>query len=529
MAPFLSKTTRAYAVGGVLAAAAAMGAGHLVAAFVAPSASPVASIGARVIDATPTPVKEWAVATLGTFDKPVLLGAVIGVTLALTALVGAVARRQHQVALLLVGVLGAIAAWSASARSSAGPLDALPGIVAGVVGMLALHWLATRADTLVSAETAPPPGPGSGGTAYAPGRPATPGRRSFVRGATGIGAGAVGAAVLGEILPTGPGNASPPVALPSARTPLPPLATGLEGTVPGISPLRTPTADFYRIDTALTIPRIDASTWKLTIDGRVPTPVSLSLDDLTAMDVIDSDVTINCVSNEVGGPYIGSTRWTGVLVRDVLRLVGLTGPAAGVEQILSTSVDGMTISTPIEALTDDRGALLAFAMDGQPLPAEHGYPVRLITPGLYGFVGATKWVTSLTATTYADQPAYWTVRGWAERSPVLTQARIDTPRPGAGVRAGKVAIGGVAWSQAQGGISIVEVRVGDQPWERAQLGPEVGPAYWRQWWLPWQATAGTHKLTVRATDAAGQVQTDTIADPFPKGATGLHSIEVQVS
>jgi DMSO/TMAO reductase YedYZ molybdopterin-dependent catalytic subunit len=255
-------------------------------------------------------------------------------------------------------------------------------------------------------------------------------------------------------------------------------------------------------------------------------PVEVTFDDLVRMEVLEKEVTLNCVSNEVGGPYISSTRWLGVRTRDVLERAGVQG---GADQVLSESVDGMTISTPVEALTDDRDALLAFGMDGQPLPTQHGFPVRMVTPGLYGYVGATKWLTRLTATTYAREEAYWTERGWAERGPVKTQSRIDTPAAGGTYDAGRVVVAGVAWAQAGNGISKVEVRVDDGPWQQATLGPDGGTVYWRQWSWAWDAPSGRHRLTVRATNGNGEVQPATLEDPFPSGASGYHAIEVTIS
>ncbi len=272
------------------------------------------------------------------------------------------------------------------------------------------------------------------------------------------------------------------------------------------------------------IPRIDVADWKLEVKGQVEKPFTLSFKDLLAMPMIEHDITLNCVSNEVGGPYISSTRWLGVRVRDLLERAQVK---SGVDQILSESTDGMTISTPIEAFTDDRDALVAVAMDGQPLPATHGFPARLVTPGLYGYVGATKWLTSLTATTYAAQEAYWTQRGWAAKANVKTQSRIDTPQGLGTYKTGKVAVGGVAWAQGRG-IKGVEVKVDGGSWETATLGPDGGTDYWRQWYYIWDATPGRHELTARATDNTGVPQTSATADPFPSGATGYHSIVVNI-
>lgn len=520
-----------YAVSGLLAAAAAMAVGHLIAAVVDPATSPVLAVGARVIDATPLAVKDWAVSTLGTADKPVLLTGVVLVTAALASGIGVLARDRRQWAHLGLVALAAIAGLAALGTGDGGPLAVLPSMATGVVGVAVLTWLAGRADAFDGPVSAPVveglPGESpldhnarpTGAAAEAP-------RRQFVLGAGAMGVGAVAVGVAGQAL-TGPTQAAQTVALPPVPAPLPPLPAGVDATVPGVSTLRTPTEDFYRVDTALTIPRVDVGTWRLMIDGMVDHHVSVGFGELVGLGLVERDITLNCVSNEVGGSYIGSTRWTGVPVRLLLERAGVQ---SGADQVLSTSVDGMTISTPVEALlaTGDREAIVAVAMDGKPLPARHGFPARLVTPGLYGYVGATKWVTRLTLTTFAQTQAYWATRGWAEQAPVQVQTRIDTPREGGGLRSGTVAIGGVAWAQATGGIAGVEVRVDDGPWQAATMGPTVGPEYWRQWWLPWAATKGSHRLTARATDGTGQVQTSAVADPAPSGATGYHSIDVRV-
>ena len=546
-----------------MAVVAGAGAGHLVAAFVEPASSPVLAIGSAVVDRVPAGVKELAVRWVGTADKPVLIGLVAIVSLVLGFLAGRMQRRGFGV--WLVAALAALSAWAAVTRPAAGAYAVLPSLVAGVTGMAVLALLVARpgiataplqsagrdtpydesahgvslpadatptgsspADatpTGSSPADATPTGSSPADATPTGSSPADPGvgRRTVMTVAAGVAGLAAGG--LGEARIRSARSATLPVALPRATRPLGPLAPGLDITTPGLTPFRTPVADFYRIDTALVVPRIDARTWRLTIDGEVDAPYGLGLADLLALPMIDADITLNCVSNPVGGDYIGSTRWLGVPVRDVL---GRARVRSAADQILSTSIDGMTISTPVEALMDDRGALLAIAMDGAPLTPEHGYPVRLVTPGLYGYVGATKWLTRLTATTYAAQPAYWTERGWAARADVQTQARIDVPRAGS-VPAGDVVVAGVAWSQARDGIGRVEVRIDDGPWRSAELGPDAGGHYWRQWRLVWPAAgSGRHTVTVRAADGFGTVQTTTVADPFPSGATGLHTITVDV-
>lgn len=524
----VTKRSRArwpYAVGGLLAACAGMAAGHLLAAWVDPATSPVLAVGSRVIDAAPPVVKDWAVATLGTADKPVLMVAVSLVTALVASAVGVLARDRRQWALLAMVALVALAGFAALGAGGGGPVALLPSVAAGVVGLSVLSWLTGLVDAAHGAAAEITESP-LDHNAQATGAQATAPRRQFVLGAGAVGVGSLTAGAFGQAL-AGPVLAAQPVVLPPVAAPLPPLPTGVEGSVTGVSALRTPTADFYRIDTALAIPRVDVADWRLTVDGLVDHEVSMGFEELVALGLVERDITLNCVSNEVGGGYIGSTRWTGVPVRLLLERAGVR---AGADQVLSTSVDGMTISTPVEALlaTGEWEALVAVAMDGQPLPARHGYPARLVTPGLYGYVGATKWVTRLTLTTFARDKAYWSTRGWDEQAEVQVQTRIDTPRSGRG-SAGPLAIGGVAWAQADGGVSAVEVRVDDGPWQQARLGPDVGPVYWRQWWLPWQAEPGRHQLTARATDAAGHVQTAAVAPVAPSGATGWHSVTVTIT
>jgi len=519
-----------YAVGGLLAAASGAAAGHLVAAFVAPEASPVLAVGSQVIDATPTPVKEWAVATMGTADKPVLIGSVAVVTLIFAAVAGLVSRSRPTVGRLMIVVLAALAAAAAVLRPTAGQTAVIPGLVTGLVGVLvlgALLRLLPRAGGAGAVE-----GEGAGRraaesptdhNARESGAPSPAGRRAFLLGAGGATVGAAAVGGLGQKL-TSDAIAPSNIALPAAAEPLKPLPAGIEGKIPGLTKWRTDNKDFYRIDTALVIPRVDVESWELKIDGDVDNPFTLTYAELSDMNLIEKDITMCCVSNEVGGGYIGGARWLGVPVREVLEKAGIR---SGVDQILSTSVDGMTISTPVQALTDDRDALIAIGMNGEALPRRHGYPVRLVTPGLFGFVGSTKWLASLTATTYAAKQAYWTERDWAIDGRVITQSRIDTPRGLAQLKAGKNVIGGVAWAQGRG-IEKVEVRIDDGPWQKATLGPDANIDYWRQWFLEWDAPAGQHDLTVRATDLTGAVQVEKRASPFPRGATGWHSIPVRV-
>lgn len=508
-----------YAAGGLLAAAAGAGLGHLVAAVVAPGSSPVLAVGSTVIDATPTPVKEWAVANFGTADKVILIGSVSIVTLIVAAALGVVARTRRTLGVALIGALALLAIAAAATRPTSTPIDLLPGFVTALSGVLLAQWFFGLLDRQAAADADPLSGAGADRTAHGDG---TSGRRTVLAAAAGLGAVAATGGGLGQAF--GRTTAPSDISLPAPTDRIPALPAGLETKYRGISSFRTPNADFYRIDTALVVPRVDADSWELTIDGDVDNPFTLSYAELLAMPMIEKDVTLTCVSNEVGGPYVGGARWLGVRVRDLLEQAGVR---SGTDQIFSRSTEGMTISTPLQALMDDRDALVAVGMNGEPLPPVHGFPARLVTPGLYGFVGATKWLTQMTATTYAKDVAYWTERDWATDAPIYTESRIDTPRGLSTQKAGQVVVGGVAWAQ-QRGIAGVEVRVDGGEWMKGELGPDAGIDYWRQWYYVWDAKPGRHTLEVRATDEDGQTQTEKRQTPFPMGATGWHSVIVTI-
>jgi DMSO/TMAO reductase YedYZ molybdopterin-dependent catalytic subunit len=305
----------------------------------------------------------------------------------------------------------------------------------------------------------------------------------------------------------------------------PPIPAGASFDVAGLSPVITPNADFYRIDTALQIPGIDPASWRLKVTGMVENEFELSFAELLKLPLEESTTTLTCVSNEVGGNLISNATWLGYPIR---HLLARAKPTSGADMVLSKSQDGWTASTPIEALTDERNAILAVGMNGQPLPLEHGYPVRMVVPGLYGYVSATKWVVELDVTRFDKATSYWTDRGWSQRGPVKLSSRLDVPAAGTQVAAGTVAVAGVAWSQHVG-VSAVQVQLDDGPWQKADLADAISVDTWRQWKYAWAATKGTHTIRVRATDAKGLVQTSKVADVVPNGATGLHEISVTVA
>jgi DMSO/TMAO reductase YedYZ molybdopterin-dependent catalytic subunit len=507
-APSRRRTLR-HAAYGVLATVVGLAAAHLVAALTVPAASPVLAVGSTVIDLTPTPLKEWAIRQFGSADKLVLVGSVTLVVLLLAAVAGIVAARRETVGLLIVVGLAGVAGVLAVLRPGAGPFDMVPALVAAVVAATALWWL-HRLDDRGAAGSSPE---GDG-----------PSRRGVVLATGGLAAAAVGMGALGRWV-TSYRLGGTDIALPVATDPAASFPQGLEQTYDGISPLRTPNADFYRVDTRLTVPTVDVESWTLTIDGDVDQEVTLTFDDLAAMSTVERDITLTCVSNEVGGPYVGGARWLGVPLADVLAKAGIDVTKAN--QILSTDVDGMTISTPLDVALDGRDALIAIGMNGEPLPREHGFPARMVVPGLYGFVSACKWITRMTLTTYDAEQAYWTEREWATDAPIKLSSRIDTPRPLSRSKAGQVVVGGIAWAQGSG-IDKVDVRIDGEAWQPAKLGPEVSDDYWRQWYLEWDATPGQHFLAVRATNKDGDVQTDVRMAPFPEGSSGLQEISVTV-
>ncbi len=498
------------ALAGLASVILGLGGAELTAALLAPTSSPLLVVGALVIDLVPGWVKDAVIALFGTADKVVLLVSLALVIAILAALAGALERRRPPWGRALVAALGVIGVIAAATRANTGQLAAVPSLVAIVIAVLVLGWL-TKALPVVAASD------------Y------DPGRRRFLL-LTGAAAAAGVVAVLGGRMLTVGQQATRAVRtafkLPVAAVPASALPAGASFEVTGLAPLVTPNSDFYRIDTALQVPVVDPKSWTLTISGMVEKELSISFDELAALPLEESYTTLTCVSNYVGGDLIGNAKWLGYPIRELLKRAG---PANGADMVLSTSVDGFTASSPLSVLSDDRNAILAIGMNDEPLPFEHGYPVRMVVPGLYGYVSATKWVTKLEVTTFAKHTAYWTERGWSSHGPVKLSSRIDVPRDGGGsVSAGTVTVAGVAWSQHVG-IGRVQLRVDDGPWNDAELAKAISADTWRQWKWEWQAKSGHHVLSVRATDAKGTVQTEAIADVVPNGATGLHSIDVTVA
>ncbi len=508
---------------GVLAAGVALGVAELLAAVFGPGSSPIVAVGGAAVDASPEWLKSFAIRTFGAHDKVALLVGIGVVLIVVVAVLGAASGRRPRLGIVGSVVLGAIGAAAAVGRPANDLADAIPSIAGAAVGVVAFRWL--REAPGLPKETAPDSDPGRAPTPD----PTIRGydRRRFLR--TGVAAAgiAVVSGGLGRLL-TSRANAAASRAAATIPEPanagLPP-PEGSDLDVPGVGPFLTPNADFYRVDTALFVPAIDAATWTLRVHGMVDRDITLDFDQLLARPMIERDVTLACVSNEIGGPYVGNARWIGAPLADLLHEAGVHAEAS---QIVSRSADGFTIGTPTAIAMDGRDAMLAVSMNGEPLPLEHGFPVRMIVPGLYGYVSATKWLVDLELTTLDAYDAYWIQRGWAKEAPIKTQSRIDTPADGARLAPGRVAVAGVAWAQHRG-IARVEVMVDDVRWEEAELGADDTIDTWRQWVYRWDAAAGSHMLTVRATDGEGETQTADRTAPFPDGATGHHTVFVEVS
>jgi DMSO/TMAO reductase YedYZ molybdopterin-dependent catalytic subunit len=525
-------TTRALAaMTGLVAAAFALGVGDFVAGLFRNVQSPRDAVGAEFIDRTPTWLKNFAVDQFGTNDKTALrIGMLIVIGL-LGLVIGALAYRRPWIGVVGFGAFGIVGAVVAVQRPVGHALDVLPPLVGALAGIIALLALLNRLHapkTVLEVRNEKNAGFVDRlhqrlGTTE---RKAAVDRRGFfvLSGSVAVAAAAAGGAGKWLKHRFDVSASRDNIVLPVAQSAAPPVPAGTMVDVPNMTPFITPNKDFYRIDTALSVPQITAESWRLKVHGMVDHELEFTFADLLKRNVVERDITLTCVSNEVGGKLISNAKWLGVPLADILQEAGVH---PGADQLKSTSADGWTSGTPVAAVTDGRDAILAFGMNGEPLPVEHGFPVRMVVPGLYGYVSATKWVVDLELTTFVNFDAYWAERGWAQQGPIKTESRIDVPKPLARVAPGKVAVAGVAWAQHRG-IEAVEVRVDGGPWARAELADELTIDTWRQWKYEWNATAGNHRIEVRATDKTGAVQPEERVAPIPDGATGWHSVVVRV-
>jgi DMSO/TMAO reductase YedYZ molybdopterin-dependent catalytic subunit len=503
-------------IAGVAAASVSLGVAELVGIPFGARADARTAIGSVAVDLTPGPVKEWAIQTLGSLDKLFVAIAVLVMIAAIAAIAGTLETQRRPLGSAMIaaaGVLGCIAVMS---RPGATALDTIPTVAGTACGVAALRLLTRQFR------------PGMGGPEdKADHDEPDAGRRRFVVvGLLGFGvvSGVVGAVVTRLVHSVAADRNS--LALPRPRTPAPPIPADVQPKGVALPSFVTASADFYRVDTALVVPQLSRGDWRLRMHGMVDREATYSYADLARFDVVETVTTLTCVSNPVGGELISTGVWTGYRVADLLAAAGVHADA---DMVLSTSIDGFTAGTPVEALTDGRGALLAVGLNGQPLPIEHGYPARLVVPGLYGYVSATKWVVDLELTRFDRATAYWTRYGWAPRAPIKTESRIDVPKGDQKVPLGPVVFGGVAWAQNRG-VRAVEVRIDDGEWQPAEQGASYSNETWRLWSFPWQAKSpGKHAITVRATDNTGAVQTADRASPAPDGATGWHTVNFTVA
>ncbi|PRZ17551.1 molybdopterin-dependent oxidoreductase [Nesterenkonia sandarakina] len=526
---------------GILAAAIFLGVADLIAQLFGPASSPLVSLGSTIITLSPSWLQDFAISFFGSNNKLVLYLSMGIVGMILAALIGAVARRSLRLGVALVAVVAAILLMVVLLRPESSPLDALPTIIGAGLGIFSLLLLSGAATGLTRAAEAD-----RSGSPLTDSRPAETRRSAATRPSTEdehahsrrrfLGLAAAGTAIAAGSITfgrsvnafgVGAGEAAARLVLPTPAVPAAAIPAGASVGVDGVAPFITPNNDFYRIDTALVVPELAPDDWTLRIHGLVEEEITIDMAELLDLPLEEHHITLACVSNPVGGDLLGNATWLGYPIRELLARARPLGEA---DMVLSRSVDGWTASTPLEVLTDeDRACLLAVGMNGEPLPAQHGYPARLVVPGLYGYVSATKWVTELEVTRFDAETAYWTDRGWDAEGPILVASRIDVPRPLARVSSGEeVVVAGSAWAQHEG-VSEVEVRLDDGDWESVELADEVNIDTWRQWRHTFaDVDSGRHSVTVRAINAAGETQTDERRDPIPNAATGQHRIEFSV-
>jgi DMSO/TMAO reductase YedYZ molybdopterin-dependent catalytic subunit len=515
VAPVAVAPSNGRMIAGVAAAAVGLGVAELVGIPFGARADARTAIGSVVVDLTPGPVKEWAIQTLGSLDKLFVAVVVLVVIATIAAIAGTLETQRRPLGSAVIaaaGVLGCIAVLS---RQGATALDTIPTVAGAVCGVAALRLLTHRfwPGRRDAEDAADHDGADAGR------------RRLVVFGLLGLGvtSGVAGAVITRLVHSVAADRNS--FTLPRPRTPAPPIPADVQPNGVALPSFVTASPDFYRVDTALTVPQLSHADWRLRIHGMVDREATYRFDDLAHFDVVETVTTLTCVSNPVGGKLISTGVWTGYRVADLLAVAGVHADA---DMVLSTSIDGFTAGTPVAALTDGRDALLAVGLNGQPLPVEHGYPARLVVPGLYGYVSATKWVVEMELTRFDRATAYWTRQGWAPRGPVKTESRIDVPKGGQTVPMGPVVFGGVAWAQNRG-VRTVEVLIDDGGWQPAEQGASYSNGTWRLWRFPWQAKSpGKHTITVRATDNTGAVQTADRVGTVPDGATGWHTVDFTV-
>lgn len=491
---------------GPLATLAGVSVGGFVASLNSNWQSPIISLGNRIIDHVPASLKSLVIRVVGTNDKNFLLVTILSIVFLISISIGrAYLSGQRPLAYSIIAIMAIAASWAALLDAQSNLFSIIPTVISSFTTVYVIRWLSKQEHTV-----------DEGTPMFS--------RRDVFRAAGVIAAVSIAATGAAKLITQ---KASVQVeririALPKPLNflPKPPIDPAL--TIPELSPLFTPNADFYRIDTSLVVPNISTDDWMLEIVGMVAHPRTFTYQELSARPVFELDDTISCVSNEVGGDLVGNARWLGIRLDDLIREAA---PTADADQIMGYSNDGFSAGFPLAAL-DGRDAMIALGMNGEPLPLAHGFPARIIVPGLYGYVSATKWLTRIELTRFDKKHGYWISRGWSERAPIKTQSRIDTPKDGSELPPGPRAIAGVAWAPTRG-ISKVEVKIGSDVWREATLGPEIAKTTWRQWWIDWEPKRGEYQISVRATDGDGELQSERNVPVEPNGAEGWHTINVQ--
>jgi DMSO/TMAO reductase YedYZ molybdopterin-dependent catalytic subunit len=492
---------------GVISVAAALAAGHLVGGFAGPNSSPIVAVGNSAIDLTPPALKDFAVRTFGTYDKVVLLGGMALVMVLLAAFAGLLSRRNSLPGLIVFGVFGAIGVLAVYSRPDLGQIAIFAPMASLLAGVGVFSWLHRRAMDSVRLAAADDPS----------------GRRDFLKVSAGVVIGAGVAGLAGQLIGTSKDATSSRVAVGTLTPALPaaPVPPGADFAKLGTPSFVTSNRDFYRVDTAIVVPQVRTEDWSLRIHGMVDNEIKFGYSDIRNRPLVERIVTMTCVSNEVGGQYISTAKFVGVNLHELLDEAGVN---PGAQQLYSSSVDGWTCGTPVSVVTDPaRGAMLAIGMNDEPLPVEHGFPARMVVPGLYGYVSGTKWVTDMELTTWDGRRSYWLERGWGEQGPIKTESRIDVPKGFTRVPSGRMTVAGIAWAQHTG-IEKVEVRLDNGPWQPAQLSTVVNEDTWRMWYAQLDVPRGSHNVSARATDKSGYTQTGDRVDVIPDGATGWHTV-----
>ena len=507
--PTKASHRQAFALG-VIAVGIGIFVGELTSNFHSAWKSPVDTLGNWIISVIPHSVESIAITLFSTHDKGFLVASILIAALLLGGIAGdLLLRSKREIAFAIIGLETTFGVITVIARPHAGITAIAPSLISGLATSLVLYFALGRAKEEQPQVISPSE---------------LKSRRQVLKYAGG--AGALGGLMLlsGQSVKTHSLNVIKRLAikLPKATHPLPDLPTDPASSIRGLSTLITPNNEFYQIDIAINAPIFDVEAWTLTINGLVKNPITLTYADLLKRPLFELDDTMSCVSNPVGGPLVGNVRWLGCRLDDLIRDAG---PLSSADQILSSSSDGFSAGFPLNLL-DGRDAMIAVGMNGQALPIRHGFPARVIVPGLYGYVSATKWLTNIELTRFDIKQGFWISRGWSQLGPIKMESRIDYPQDGAHVPVGTFRFAGVAWAPLAG-IASVQLAI-DGLWKNATLGPSLSGTTWRQWWFDWDTTAGKHVVEVRAISVSGEVQTKQLADVAPNGASGWHTIHISV-